>query len=281
MYYIIIVYCTSISPFNQFVVPPGSDFDAEIKAAEVSTLSIDESPLTGETLPVVKNEKRPFLFSGCQVGEGSGLMLVTTVGANSSAGKIQEILNEQQKTETQLQLKLEELAIIIGKVGFLASALTLLGMMGVLIYTVVEVQNGEFKSENGIYILHSIMISVTVIVVAVPEGLPLAVAISLAFSVFKMIKDNCFVRHLSAAEIMGEATCICTDKTGTLTENRMTVVKGLLSFDEVGSDGRKKSNFGCEIAVTGDVISSATNGEGSKGKCRQRVGIFNIITLLF
>jgi Ca2+-transporting ATPase len=82
-----------------------------------------------------------------------------------------------------------------------------------------------WKQEELIQLVNFFVIGVTVVVVAVPEGLPLAVTISLAFSMFKMIRDNCFVRHLAASETMGQATCICTDKTGTLTENRMTVVK--------------------------------------------------------
>ena len=86
------------------------------------------------------------------------------------------------------------------------------------------------------------VIGITVVVVAVPEGLPLAVTISLAFSMFKMIRDKCFVRHLNASETMGQATCICTDKTGTLTENRMTVVKALVCTTEFNGDGSAEEN---------------------------------------
>ncbi|KAJ1558791.1 Calcium-transporting ATPase 10, plasma membrane-type, partial [Cladochytrium tenue] len=177
------------------------------------------------------------MFSGCQVSEGAGLMLVTAVGVNSSGGQIQELLNEAQNEETVLQQKLKVVAVLIGKIGVAAGIATFLGLA--IRWSVDWAQGNPSISTscNGSYAVTPIariqllaehfVIGLTVVVVAVPEGLPLAVTISLAFSMFKMIKDKCFVRHLDASETMGEATCICTDKTGTLTENRMTVVKVL------------------------------------------------------
>jgi Ca2+-transporting ATPase len=89
---------------------------------------VDESPLTGESIPVKKGPQAPFLFSGCQVSEGSGLMLVTSVGPRSSGGKIQELLNEAQNNETVLQQKLKVVAVLIGKVGVAAGILTFIGL---------------------------------------------------------------------------------------------------------------------------------------------------------
>ncbi|EPZ36332.1 HAD-like domain-containing protein [Rozella allomycis CSF55] len=195
------------------------------KVEEQRDVAVDESPLTGETILCKKNINKPFMFSGCQVSEGTGLMVVTGVGASSSAGRIQAILNELQKSETTLQRKLKVLAVQIGYIGMAAAIVSFVGL--VIRWLIVNVNNFEVKRLQDL--LHFFVTAVTIVVVAVPEGLPLAVTISLAFSVFKMIKDNCFVRHLSASETMGEATCICTDKTGTLTENRMTVVKAYLA----------------------------------------------------
>lgn len=91
-------------------------------------LVIDESPLTGETIPVRKSVQHPFIFSGCQVAEGTGLMLVTAVGIHSSGGKIQELLNESQSALTPLQEKLRDVAILVGKAGVAAGITTFLGL---------------------------------------------------------------------------------------------------------------------------------------------------------
>ncbi|KAI8899377.1 hypothetical protein BC833DRAFT_524800 [Globomyces pollinis-pini] len=202
-------------------------------------LTIDESPLTGETIPLVKSVKAPFLFSGCQVGEGGGLMLVTAVGVQSSGGKIQELLNEAQDEMTPLQEKLKDVAILIGKVGVVAGIVTFICLAirwGIDIANDVPSAGDHGCGDHGVKtgtsvldrvssIVNSFVISITVIVVAVPEGLPLAVTLALSLSMFKMMRDNCFVRHLDASETMGQATTVCTDKTGTLTYNRMSVVR--------------------------------------------------------
>lgn len=202
---------------------PGDEVPADGLFVSGNRLQIDESPLTGETLPVKKNPENPFLFSGCQVGEGSGFMLVTAVGPKSSAGQIQALLNEKQREETALQEKLAYAAVQIGQVGVAAGLFTFIGLT---IRWAINFALGKPWNVSELnYVVDFFVLGVTVVVVAVPEGLPLAVTIALAFSMFKMIRDNCFVRQLAAAETMGQATCICTDKTGTLTENRMAVVR--------------------------------------------------------
>ena len=204
---------------------------------------VDESPLTGESIPVKKSASAPFLFSGCQVSEGSGIMLVTAVGPRSSGGKIQELLNEAQNEETVLQEKLKVVAVLIGKVGVAAGISTFIGLT---VRWAIDWSNNhpsdQSTNDRIKHLAENFVIGITVVVVAVPEGLPLAVTISLAFSMFKMIADKCFVRHLDASETMGEATCICTDKTGTLTENRMTVVKVLLGEKVYYGEGSGESN---------------------------------------
>ncbi|ORY37446.1 calcium-translocating P-type ATPase [Rhizoclosmatium globosum] len=216
-------------------VSTGDEIPADGIFVSGNRLIIDESPLTGETIPVKKNPDAPFLFSGCQVSEGSGRILITGVGSNSSGGQIQELLNEAQNEETVLQMKLKVVAVLIGKIGVAAGIATFLGLTvrWAIAWArdemIVSLSCGATVQTGTVYrmtlLAQYFVIGITVVVVAVPEGLPLAVTISLAFSMFKMIKENCFVRHLDASETMGEATCICTDKTGTLTENKMTVVK--------------------------------------------------------
>ncbi|KAI8908577.1 hypothetical protein EDD86DRAFT_227293 [Gorgonomyces haynaldii] len=198
-------------------------------------LVVDESPLTGETVPVKKNAKSPFCFSGCQVSEGVGTMLVTGVGVHSSGGKIQELLNDAQNEMTPLQEKLKDVAILIGKLGVAAGIVTFIGLAvrwGISFATNQQLYNscgneplgGSTIARLGA-LAEDFVVAITIVVVAVPEGLPLAVTLALSLSMFKMMRDRCFVRHLDASETMGQATTVCTDKTGTLTYNRMSVVR--------------------------------------------------------
>ncbi|XP_072522241.1 plasma membrane calcium-transporting ATPase 4 isoform X3 [Salminus brasiliensis] len=138
-------------------------------------------------------------------------------------------VNVTKKEKSVLQGKLTRLAVQIGKAGLIMSAVTVIILILYFVISTFVVNKQEWKAEcTPIYIQYFVkffIIGVTVLVVAVPEGLPLAVTISLAYSVKKMMKDNNLVRHLDACETMGNATAICSDKTGTLTMNRMTVVQ--------------------------------------------------------
>ncbi|XP_007247833.2 plasma membrane calcium-transporting ATPase 4 isoform X5 [Astyanax mexicanus] len=138
-------------------------------------------------------------------------------------------VNVTKKEKSVLQGKLTRLAVQIGKAGLIMSAVTVIILILYFVISTFGVNKQEWKAEcTPIYIQYFVkffIIGVTVLVVAVPEGLPLAVTISLAYSVKKMMKDNNLVRHLDACETMGNATAICSDKTGTLTMNRMTVVQ--------------------------------------------------------
>uniref|UniRef100_A0AAY4DTG6 Calcium-transporting ATPase n=1 Tax=Denticeps clupeoides TaxID=299321 RepID=A0AAY4DTG6_9TELE len=137
--------------------------------------------------------------------------------------------NVPKKEKSVLQGKLTKLAVQIGKAGLVMSAITVIILVLYFVIETFVVERREWKAEcTPVYVQYFVkffIIGVTVLVVAVPEGLPLAVTISLAYSVKKMMKDNNLVRHLDACETMGNATAICSDKTGTLTTNRMTVVQ--------------------------------------------------------
>jgi Ca2+-transporting ATPase len=194
-------------------------------------LKCDESALTGESDPIKKGHIEdgldPFLISGSQVIEGVGNVLVIAVGVNSFNGRTMMALRVPDE-DTPLQQKLEVLAGNIGKFGMAAAALLLL--IGIPKYFIVaavnkvDMSSPEFKKRVGSDIVRLIINAITIIVVAVPEGLPLAVTIALAYGMIKMLEDNNLVRHLAACETMGGATNICSDKTGTLTQNVMTVV---------------------------------------------------------
>jgi Ca2+-transporting ATPase len=180
----------------------------------------------------------PFIQSGARVMEGMGTFLVTSTGIYSSYGKTLMALNEDPEI-TPLQSKLNVIAEYIAKLG---------GAAGLLLFIVLFIKflaqlphNHASPADKGQNFLNIFIVVVTIIVVAVPEGLPLAVTLALAFATTRMLKDNNLVRHLKACEVMGNASTICSDKTGTLTQNKMQVVAGT-----VGSSHRFGSVNGGE-----------------------------------
>lgn len=188
------------------------------------SLLIDESSLSGESEPVNIDEEKPFLLSGTKVQDGSGKMMVTTVGMKTEWGKLMETLSEGGEDETPLQVKLNGVATLIGKIGLTFAVLTFLVMTGRFLgEKAAHHQFTKWTSSDALKLLDFFAVAVTIIVVAVPEGLPLAVTLSLAFAMKKLMDERALVRHLSACETMGSVSCICTDKTGTLTTNHMIV----------------------------------------------------------
>ncbi|MCO5560036.1 hypothetical protein L7F22_013642 [Adiantum nelumboides] len=197
------------------------------------SLSIDESSMTGESDIVRVDQKKPFLLSGCKVEDGFGTMLVTGVGTNTEWGQLMAAIGDDNGEETPLQVRLNGVATFVGKIGLVVALLVLIIL--IIFYFVGHKaganNSGKFKAGQtpATVAVNSVVdafaIAVTIIVVAVPEGLPLAVTLTLAYSMKKMMVDRALVRRLSACETMGGATAICSDKTGTLTLNQMTVVK--------------------------------------------------------
>ena len=201
----------------------------------------DESSVTGESDLLKKHSGEdvfqaleahhcvakmdPFIISGAKVTEGIGTFLVTAVGVNSSYGKIMMSLREDAQT-TPLQSKLNVLAEYIAKLGLGAGLVLFIATFIKFLVSLPTIQGGP--SAKGQQFLQVFIVSVTIVVVAVPEGLPLAVTLALAFATTRMLKENNLVRLLRACETMGNATVICSDKTGTLTQNKMTVVAGTL-----------------------------------------------------
>eukprot|EP00252_Welwitschia_mirabilis_P024146 TRINITY_DN704_c0_g4_i2.p1 TRINITY_DN704_c0_g4~~TRINITY_DN704_c0_g4_i2.p1 ORF type:complete len:1109 (-),score=145.86 TRINITY_DN704_c0_g4_i2:457-3783(-) len=203
------------------------------------SLAIDESSMTGESEHVFVNQRNPFLKSGCKVVDGYGLMLVTAVGLNTEWGLLMASISEDHGGETPLQVRLNGVATFIGKLGLFVAVLVFLVLL-VRLFTgnakdsegkvlFVPGKSGAEAALNGIVKIFAI--AVTIVVVAVPEGLPLAVTLTLAYSMRKMMADKALVRRLSACETMGSATTICSDKTGTLTMNQMTIVRALLGTE--------------------------------------------------
>jgi Ca2+-transporting ATPase len=169
-------------------------------------LECDESALTGETEPLKKDVDHPFMLSGTQVCEGVGTMLVTAVGFNTEWGKTLKTIAEEESEETPLQGRLEELAQNIGYVGLTVAGLDFIILTLKYIIITARDPNVSFGWNSVGIIMKYLVFAITIIVMAVPEGLPLAVTISLAFSQRKMLSDNNLVRHLDACETMGSAT---------------------------------------------------------------------------
>lgn len=206
------------------------------------SFQVDESSMTGESDHVeVNSVHNPFLLSGSKVADGCSRMMVTSVGMNTSWGEMMSSITRDTNEQTPLQERLNKLTSSIGKVG-LAVAAFVLGVMLIRYFTGnTQDQNGnrEFKGVdrdlNDVFnsVLRVVSTAVTIVVVAIPEGLPLAVTLTLAYSMKRMMADQAMVRKLSACETMGSATVICTDKTGTLTLNQMTVTKCCIGHEEI------------------------------------------------
>jgi Ca2+-transporting ATPase len=185
-------------------------------------LNMDESSLTGEPIQIAKDaHKDPFLLSGSKVIQGIGRMLVIATGINSLNGRSILAL-EVEPEKTPLQEKLATVADQVAYFGIGAAVSMFIVLMAGYLAS-ADYSNGSSIASAVIAIVIS---TITLIVVAVPEGLPLAVVLALSHATVRMLKDNNLVRHLKACETMGNATTICSDKTGTLTLNQMTVLKG-------------------------------------------------------
>nr|GME01240.1 calcium-transporting ATPase 12, plasma membrane-type-like [Ipomoea batatas] len=228
------------------------------------SMRVDESSMTGESNHIEVDEARnPFMVSGTKVTDGYGHMLVTSVGTNTSWGQMMSsITAHEMNDETPLQQRLNSLTSCIGKVGLSVAVLVLVVMM-VRYFTFIGSQTKASDIVNSILLI--IAAAVTIVVVAIPEGLPLAVTLNLAVSMKRMMKDNAMVRKLSACETMGSATTICTDKTGTLTLNQMQVTEFWLgkeqiekgkSLEIIASDLIELIQEGVALNTSGEVYMS-------------------------
>ena len=249
-----------------FVIKQGEILPCDGYFLTGNGIKCDESAMTGEPIEIHKSVETPFLLAVAQVTSGAGTMLVLTTGIHTSYGQIVKDLESAEPPPTPLQEKLEKMAETIGYFGLGGGLL----IFFILLFTYLGRFYPDYP-EAFKAILSFFIIGITIIVVAVPEGLPLAVTLTLAYSMKKMIKDNVLVRELNACETMGSATCICSDKTGTLTENRMTVVKGSFygklfdnvpTLDEIGG-AANRDILARAIAFNSDA-NVRYNGENGK-----------------
>lgn len=208
-------------------VETGNKLPADGRLLESTDLMSDESALTGESMPVKKDaaavfetEKTPvaertnLLYSGCFITGGNGRMVVTAVGDHTEFGKIAQALSDTSKSSTPLQEKLAMLGKRIAILGATVAA---------IVFLVQLIRFIAAGTASLLTVTDAFITSIVLIVASVPEGLPTIVAVSLALNIIKMSKQNALVKKMVACETIGCINVICSDKTGTLTENRMTV----------------------------------------------------------
>ena len=241
------------------IIETGDEVPADGRLFEATDLQVDESSLTGEPITTKSSlttniedgvDKSPqqakdkgneeaypkdMLLRSSMVMGGTGRYVVTAVGDETEIGHVARQATELTGVKTPLNIQLERLAKFISKVGITLSVSAFFAFLIHDVLTNALWHTTDYLSMTEV-VLRYFMMSVTLIVMAVPEGLPMAVTLALALNMRRMLKSNNLVRKLQASETMGAVTVICTDKTGTLTENRMTVADVKNMADEKGSD---------------------------------------------
>ena len=234
-----IIDAAELVPGDIIKLEAGDFIPADARLIRSVSLKSEESALTGESVPSEKDalaevgenaplgDRHNMIYSGCSVTYGTALAVVTATGMNTEMGKIANLLDNEEESQTPLQQKLAQLGKILGIMALAACGIIF--VVGLL---------------NKIPVLHIFMTSVSLAVSAIPEGLPAIVTIVLSIGVQRMVKKNALIRKLPAVETLGGASVICSDKTGTLTQNRMTLVKayadGESDTEKVGKDNSEQ-----------------------------------------
>ena len=257
-----IVDAASLVPGDIIRLEAGDFVPADARLLHSAGLKSEESALTGESVPSEKDAQEPvsadaalgdrvnMVFSGCSITYGTATAVVTATGMQTEMGKIAGLLSGEEETQTPLQKKLASLGKILGFVALGACAIIF--VVGLL---------------NGIDVLEIFMTSVSLAVSAIPEGLPAIVTIVLSIGVQRMVKKNAIIRRLPAVETLGSASVICSDKTGTLTQNRMTLQKAYLdgaaeiidSGDAAARTLVRTAALCCDGAVTFEADGTVTH----------------------
>ena len=227
---------SELVPGDIIKLEAGDFVPADARLIKSVNLKSEESALTGESVPSEKfadaevKEKAPIgdrtnmVFSGCSITYGTALAVVTATGMQTEMGKIAGILANEEESKTPLQVKLAKLGSMLG--------ILVLAICGVM-FAVQVVRDVIGKPFNVEVIMEAFMSAISLAVSAIPEGLPAVVTIVLSIGVQRMVKRNAIIRRLPAVETLGSSSVICSDKTGTLTQNRMTLVKTYVDGGEI------------------------------------------------
>ena len=215
-----VIDASELVPGDVIRLEAGDFVPADARLIKSASLKSEESALTGESVPSEKDaaavvaedaalgDRANMVFSGCSITYGTATAAVTATGMDTEMGKIANLLENEDEGQTPLQKKLAQLGKYLGIMALAACAIIF--VVGLL---------------NGIAVMEIFMTAVSLAVSAIPEGLPAIVTVVLSIGVQRMVKKNAIIRRLPAVETLGSASIICSDKTGTLTQNRMTLVK--------------------------------------------------------
>ncbi len=240
------------------MINTGEEIPADSELLEAVSLTVDESTLTGEPMAGKTADESEYdpeatfpsnhVMRGTKVIEGHGIARVFAVGDATENGKVFESAQIDNSVKTPLNEQLDRLGKLIARISFVIAAVIIIGRIGMFFVYMHDFAWLDFVT----YILQTVMIAVALLAVSIPEGLPMAVTLSLAYSMRRMLKTSNLVRKMHACETMGAATVICTDKTGTLTMNRMQVAV----TDFFGVDGRSASDSDMALVYEGIAVNS-------------------------
>ena len=260
-----VVDAAELVPGDIIKLEAGDFVPADARLLQSASLKSEEAALTGESVPsekdatVVVDEKAPIgdrtnmVFSGCSITYGTAIAVVTATGMDTEMGKIAGLLDSEGETQTPLQAKLAQLGKYLGFMALAACAVIF--VVGLL---------------NKIPVLHIFMTSVSLAVSAIPEGLPAIVTIVLSIGVQRMVKKNALIRRLPAVETLGGASVICSDKTGTLTQNRMTLTKAYVDGGEIELISSENSDAICKLLNYGTLCCDGSVNFTAEGE--QHIG---------
>lgn len=256
---------SQLVPGDLIHLEAGDFVPADARLVTSSSLKSEESALTGESVPSEKDanlqveenapigDRATMVFSGCSITYGTATAVVTATGMNTEMGRIADLLNGETSTQTPLQKKLSQLGKYLGVIALVACGI----IFAVGLY-------------NGLPVMEIFMTAVSLAVSAIPEGLPAIVTVVLSIGVQRMVRRNAIIRRLPAVETLGSASVICSDKTGTLTQNRMTLVKVWLASknltEDVGESGGNSAEV-CQLLKEATLCCDATvtfNSDGSQ-----------------
>ncbi len=229
---------SQVVPGDIIVLESGDKVPADLRLIEVNNLQTDEAALTGESNPITKTidpiaksaplaERKNMLFSGTSIVRGTGKAVVVLTGMRTEIGKIADMVQKAEKTETPLQKKLKEFGKFIGYITILIS---------IVVFIIGAIR--------GMDLFEIFLTAIALAVAAVPEGLPAVVTICLALGVQRMVKRNALIRRLGSIETLGCITVICSDKTGTMTKNEMTVTKCYTNHNFYNITGKGYNDLG-------------------------------------
>ncbi len=253
-----VIDASELVPGDIIHLEAGDFVPADARLLHSAGLKSEESALTGESVPSEKDadaevaldapigDRSNMVFSGCSITYGTALAVVTAIGMETEMGKIANLLDSESETQTPLQQKLAQLGKYLGIIALAACGVIF--VVGIL---------------NKIPVLEIFMTSVSLAVSAIPEGLPAIVTIVLSIGVQRMVKKNALIRRLPAVETLGGASVICSDKTGTLTQNRMTLTRayvdgssGTENISKDNSDAVRKLLMYGTLCCDGSVVFS-------------------------